>query len=56
IEIYDLLGNPIWSEVVPRSGPAEMVWTPDKSIGSGVYLVRARSGRQSATKKIIYLK
>jgi hypothetical protein len=32
------------------------IWTPDPSLGSGVYLVRARLGEESITKRVVYLK
>ena len=57
IEIYDLLGNPVWSEIIPRSGPAEMVWTPDKTIPSGIYLVKATmEDGNFVTKRILLIK
>jgi len=34
----------------------EFVWQPDAAIGSGVYLVRARVGEQTATRRVVYLK
>jgi len=34
----------------------EFVWQPDAAIGSGVYLVRAKFGDESASKRIVYLK
>ncbi len=40
----------------------EFVWTPDETVGSGIYLVRARfdrlsdQGDDSVTKRIVYLK
>ncbi|MCD6097265.1 T9SS type A sorting domain-containing protein [bacterium] len=56
IEIYDLRGNCVWSKTIPRSAPANLVWKPEESIASGVYLIRATAGNRSATKRIIYLK
>lgn len=56
VEIFNILGNLVWSHTTAPSGSSEMVWTPDKSTGSGVYLVRATAGKQSATRKILYLK
>ncbi len=32
------------------------VWQPDESVGSGVYLVRATMGEETATKRVVYLK
>ncbi len=40
----------------------EFVWSPDESIGSGVYLVRARfdrltdRGEKDISKRVVYLK
>ncbi len=56
VEIFNILGNLVWSHTTAPSGSSETVWTPDKSTGSGVYLVRATAGKQSATRKILYLK
>jgi len=56
IEIYDLLGNRLWSKTIPRSAPANLVWKPEESIASGVYIVRAATGNRSATKRVVYLK
>ncbi len=36
--------------------PTQVVWTPSENIGSGVYLVRARFGGESAAKRVVYLK
>ena len=35
--------------------PTPLTWIPDKSITSGVYLIRARVGDEVVTKKIVYL-
>jgi len=35
---------------------SEFIWAPDESLGSGIYLVRAKVGQQSVTKRIVYLK
>ncbi|MBN1755188.1 T9SS type A sorting domain-containing protein [bacterium] len=34
----------------------EFVWQPDKTIGSGVYLIRAKIGEKSITRRAVYLK
>ncbi|MCD6502349.1 T9SS type A sorting domain-containing protein [bacterium] len=34
----------------------EYIWTPEKSLGSGVYLVRAKIGDKEITKRVVYLK
>lgn len=56
IEIFDLLGNCIWNRTIPRSAPVEMVWTPEKTVPSGIYLVRATVDEKSLSKRIVYLK
>ncbi|RKZ30627.1 hypothetical protein DRQ36_04855 [bacterium] len=65
IEIYDINGRMV-AEILatgsesakPSSTTASGVcrWTPDESIGSGIYLVRAVSTDGPITKKIVYLK
>ena len=37
-------------------GTGGIIWQPDKSIGSGVFLVRAKFGDKSLVKRIVYLK
>ncbi len=39
-----------------RAPITEFIWTPDKSLGSGIYLVRAKIGGESVTKRVVYLK
>jgi len=39
-----------------RSEQGVFVWQPAPSLGSGVYLVRATTGDQTATKRLVYLK
>ena len=63
IAIYDLQGNVVGSMCASTAGDAgiattnsEYIWTPDKSIASGIYLVRASVGQSIAERKIIYLK
>jgi hypothetical protein len=34
----------------------EYIWQPEKSLPSGVYLVRARLGGEAITKRVVYLK
>jgi len=70
IEVFDITGRKI-AEITPpapldrgeqeksslsRGDLEGLVWQPDKSLGSGVYLVRARFGDESVSKRIIYLK
>ena len=42
------------SETAPLQN--EFIWQPVVSIGSGVYLVRARIGDESVSKRVVYLK
>ena len=56
IEIYDLLGNPVWSKTIPRSAQAKLVWQPDETVASGIYLVKASCEGKCATRKLVYLK
>jgi len=39
-----------------NDGGAVFVWRPGESLGSGVYLVRATEGKETISKRIIYLK
>ncbi|RKZ30701.1 hypothetical protein DRQ36_04620 [bacterium] len=36
--------------------PYEITWTPEESITSSVYLIRATAGDKSVTKRIVYLR
>ena len=72
VEIFDINGRmvaeiPDYGAVgdgspVPSSNgrgdhaPTEVVWTPNKSLGSGIYLVRARFDGAIASRRIVYLK
>ena len=66
IKIYDISGKLIADLPVPSTGcdggggavegPTPLIWTPDETIVSGVYLVRATNGDQTATKRVVYLK
>jgi len=58
IEIYDLRGNVVGA--TQQNGDAShrpYIWTPDATISSGIYLVRAiTEDGQTITKRVIYLK
>ena len=61
IEIFDICGHLVTDLPVPTCGnqqvePTPVIWRPKKSLGSGVYLVRARVGDDEVTKRIVYLK
>ncbi len=63
VEIFDINGRLV-GNLSPSSAetagfsedPTPVVWQPDESITSGVYLIRARVGNAEATKKVVYLK
>ncbi|MCD6502350.1 T9SS type A sorting domain-containing protein, partial [bacterium] len=61
IEIFDISGRlvadlPVTNCGSPQFVPTPQIWTPEKSLGSGVYLVRAKIGDKEITKRIVYLK
>ena len=61
IEIYDISGRlvadlPVTNCGSPQFVPTPQVWTPEKSLGSGVYLIHANIGENIITKRIVYLK
>jgi len=41
---------------VETTANGEFVWTPDASISSGIYIVRAQVGEQEIMKRVVYLK
>jgi len=49
--------SPLSKRLSPSGGDlGGFIWQPAPSLGSGVYLVRATIGDESATKRIVYLK
>ena len=46
----------LWEKVSEGRMRAEFTWQPEKSIGSGIYLVRAKVSGESVTKRVVYLK
>ena len=68
VEIFDINGRnvaqlPVGAGSKParaggsRTLPYEITWQPDESLGSGVYLVRAKiEDGQTATRRVVYLK
>ncbi len=72
VEIYDLRGNVVATPYPAGAGFVPLnkgdrnralgrfqgvIWTPDKSIASGIYLVRARMNNgRIMTKRVVYLK
>ena len=51
VEIFDIDGRSVAS-----FQNTDNIWQPDASIGSGVYLIRARFGNESVAKRVVYLK
>ena len=51
VEIFDIEGRKV-SEL----GGGNQIWKPEASVGSGVYLVRAKIGDKDITKRVVYLK
>jgi len=68
IKIYDISGRLVTNLPVPSmgncgkdevhvEGPTSLVWHPDKSLGSGIYLIRAKWDKGTpTTKRVVYIK
>ncbi len=58
IEIFDISGRLVFNNSVGDLVPTvcEYIWTPEKTVGSGVYLVRVKIGDRNTVKRIVYLK
>lgn len=65
VEIYDVGGRLIWlspiygaSRDIQRGdlSSRSIVWTPDKSVRSGIYFVRAKIGSQAIAKRVVLIK
>ena len=64
IEVYDIMGNVVWERSPDRDNRhREMsptshafIWQPDKSITSGIYLIRATVEDRTITKRAILMK
>ena len=69
VEIFDIAGRMVYEipvgayRIRPENGStqltptvSEIVWQPEKSVTSGVYLVRAKIGNKNITKRVVYLK
>ena len=61
VKIFDISGRlvadlPVTNCGSPQFVPTPQIWTPDKSLGSGIYLVRTVVGEKSLTKRILYVK
>jgi len=60
VQIFDITGRIVYEMPVGAYRDTSAVWTPEESVGSGVYLVRAKVGSgptiESVVKRIVYLK
>jgi len=60
ITIFDLNGKQIADSSpdsrLPILGSSCVVWRPDESIGSGIYIVRLSANNRTFSKRIVYLK
>jgi len=63
MEIYDVNGKLVWEHDVGTRHAVSLhnanrtfTWHPDESISSGIFLIRATTGTQTLTKRIVYLK
>jgi hypothetical protein len=61
VQIFDITGRlvadlPVTTCGSPQFVPTPITWQPEKSLGSGVYLVRANTGDKKVVKKIVYMK
>jgi hypothetical protein len=54
VEIFDLQGRLIWTCLNINS--ESIVWHPNKSVGSGIYFIRATVDNQTVSKRILYIK
>ncbi|MBN1426489.1 hypothetical protein JXA88_18220 [Candidatus Fermentibacteria bacterium] len=53
VRIYDIRGDLIWQW---DEGTKPVRWTPEASVGSGVFVVRASFGEHVDSKRIVYLR
>jgi hypothetical protein len=62
IEIFDVNGRVVTPQTPLDRGElingdlGGLIWRPDPSVTSGIYLVRTTIGNESATKRVVYLK
>ena len=61
VKIFDIAGHlvadlPVTNCGSPQFVPTPRIWRPEKSLGSGIYLIRTSSDNKTVTKRIIYLK
>jgi len=61
VEIYDLNGKCVGAGLAPAQQQGDRksrpyIWTPDKSITSGIYFVKATIENETITKRIVLMK
>jgi len=56
VEIFDINGRPVFETPVGAYRDTPVIWQPEKSIHSGVYLVRAKIGEKIFSKPVVYIK
>ena len=60
MKIFDINGRLVGNLPRPSShsdeGPTPLMWQPDKSLGSGVYLIRVNIGEEVVYGRVVYLK
>jgi len=56
IEIFDINGRLVYEMPVGARHISPVVWSPEKTIGSGIYLVRIKNGGMIYTKPVVYIK
>lgn len=56
--IYDVEGTLVhrFPKASSRGIANELIWTPHSSVRSGVYIVHARIGERTGTKRVVYIK
>lgn len=62
VKIYDLCGKCVWKNnlsprrIANKVKQENIIWTPDESIPSGIYLIRMTIGEQSVTKRVALIR
>jgi hypothetical protein len=51
VEIFNINGK-----CLAKLSGGTQIWRPEKEIGSGIYLIRAKIGEKEITKRVVYLK
>lgn len=56
VDIFDISGRMVTSLRKNISAESSMIWTPDESVGSGVYLVRASCDSREVSRTVVLMK